>query len=309
MPRRLSILIASLFFVTMTARAESPGERELNLGRQALARRDYSAAAEHLGAATAALDPQRERAALAEAWLQLGVADLAGLDRAEEALAAFRKSAELAADPSAWLWASTAAEKLGRAEEAREYKVRALGPPQPEVTLEAAPPPPQDPEIIPGPIPVEPAPVAQAAPPAPAPEPAPEPAAEKRPDAFQHFFGPKEPAAAPPAAAPAEAEPVKKGDAFQHLFGEGSPERPAGAREAQAQAPEKKAEKKAAGRREKQKGAKAPESQAVTPKVDAFQHFFGEKKKESQAGDEKDGPGDKKTPEESSAPPPLSLNR
>ena len=323
MPRRLFVLAASLFLILITAatlRAESPGERELSLGRQSLARRDYGTAAEHLAAATAALDPQKEREALAEAWLQLGVADLAGLDRPEDALAAFRKSAELSGSPSAWLWASMAAEKLGRAEEARDYKARAIGSPQPPVTLEAAPAPPpptkKAPEIIPGPTPVEPAPVAQAAP-APVPEavapvaqPAPEPVAEKKPDAFQHFFGPKEPAA-PPAAAPAEAapvEPVKKGDAFQHLFGESSPERPAGAREAQAQAPEKAAEKKPVRvkKAEKKEEEKAPAAQTATPKGGAFQHFFGEKKKDGQAGDEKDGAqDDKKTPEDSSAPPPL----
>jgi tetratricopeptide (TPR) repeat protein len=205
MPRRLFVLAFSLFLVTMTLRAESPGERELALGRQSLARRDYGTAAERLAAATAALDPQKEREALAEAWLQLGIVDLTGLDRPEDALVAFRKSAELSGNPSAWLWASTAAEKLGRAEEAREDKARAIGSPQPPVTLEAAPPPPppmkpmqKTPEIIPGPTPPEPAPVVQAAP--------------------------------PPVAEAAPVEPVKKGDAFQHLFGESSPERPAGAR-------------------------------------------------------------------------------
>jgi len=275
MPRRLFVLAASLFLVAITLRAESPGERELTLGRQSLARRDYGTAAEHLAAATAALDPQKEREALAEAWLQLGVADLTGLDRPEDALAAFRKSADLSGNPSAWLWASMAAEKLGRAEEARDYKARAIGSPQPPVTLEAAPAPPppmkpmkKGPEIIPGPTPVEPAPVAQAAP---------EPAAE----------------------------PVKKGDAFQHLFGESSPERPAGAREAQAQAPEKEAEQKPAKKLEKKKEEKAPVAQTAAPKGGAFQHFFGEKKKDGQAGDEKsEAQDDKKTPEESSAPPP-----
>jgi tetratricopeptide (TPR) repeat protein len=254
MPRRLFVLAASLFLIAATLHAESPGERELNLGRQSLARRDYGTAAEHLAAATAALDPQNESEALAEAWLQLGIADLTGLDRPEEALAAFHKSAELSGNPSAWLWASTAAEKLGHEEEARQYKARAIGSPQPQVILEAAPAPP--------------------------------------------------PAAAPVEAAPVE--PVKKGDAFQHLFGESSPERPAGAREAQAQSPEKKAEKKPAKKLEKEKEEKVPAAQTATPKGGAFQHFFGEKKKDRQTGDEKDGDqSDKKTPEESSAPPPL----
>jgi tetratricopeptide (TPR) repeat protein len=254
MPRRLFLFAVTLILAAVSLWAESPGERELALGREALAKREYGNAAEHLTAATAALDPQGQREMLAEAWLQLGMADLAGLDRAEEALAAFRKSAELAANPSsAWLWASTAAEKLGRAEEAAEYKARALAPPAP-----------------------------------PAPAPAPAPAAPQKPDAFQHFFGPKEkePAAAqptpPPQAAPAE--PLKKGDAFQHMFGEASPERPAGARAAQEKDKDRKEIKD-------NKDAENKDEKARVAKGEAFRHFFGEKKVE-------------KKPEEESAPPP-----
>jgi tetratricopeptide (TPR) repeat protein len=282
MPRRLFTLAAVLLCAASTLRAETPGAQSLALGRQALARQDYRAAAEHLTAATASLDPQKEREALAEAWLQLGVADLAGLDRAEDSLAAFLKSAEISANPSsAWLWASTAAEKLGRTDEARQYKMRALGPTLPEKTVQAVPSP--EPENIPGPTP---------------PTPPVQPAEEKKPDAFQHFFGPKEPAApaAPPAAQTAPSAPVKKGDAFQHLFSESSPERPAGAREAQQPA---------------KKPAEKPKEKAGTPKVDAFQHFFGEKKDkkaEDKSREEKtdDGPSDSKTQEDNSNPPPLS---
>jgi tetratricopeptide (TPR) repeat protein len=258
MPRRLFPFAVLFLLAAVSLRAESPGERELALGREALAQRDYSTAAEHLTAATAALDPQGQREMLAEAWLQLGMADLAGLDRPEEALAAFRKSAELAANPaSAWLWASTAAEKLGKAEEAAEYKARALAPP---------------------------------APPKPKPAPAPEPAAPAKPDAFQHFFGPKEkePAAAQPAPPPqaAPAEPVKKGDAFEHMFGEKSPERPAGAAAAQEKDKDRKDVKDS-------KDDKNKDEKARAAKGEAFRHFFGEKKVESQ-----------KPAAEGSAPPP-----
>jgi tetratricopeptide (TPR) repeat protein len=262
MPRRLFPFAVLFLLAAVSLWAEIPGERELALGREALAQRDYSTAAEHLTAATAALDPQSQRELLAEAWLQLGMADLAGLDQPEEALAAFRKSAELAANPaSAWLWASTAAEKLRRAEEAAEYKARALAPPAP---------PKPTPEAKPEPAPA-------AAPQAPAPA---------KPDAFQHFFGPKEPAAAQPAPPPqaAPAEPVKKGDAFQHMFGEASPERPAGTRAAQEKDKDSKDRKDI-------KGGKDKDEKARAAKGDAFRHFFGEKKVE-------------KKPEEESAPPP-----
>ena len=231
MLRRLFLFAVTLFLASVSLWAESPGERELALGREALAKRDSSAAAEHLTAATAALDPQSQREMLAEAWLELGMADLAGLGRAEEALAAFRKSAELATNPSsAWLWASTAAEKLGRAEEAAEYKARALAPP------------------------------------------APAPAAPPKADAFQHFFGPKEPAAAQPAPPP-QAAPVKKGDAFQRLFGEKDKDR----------------KDIKDGKDNKNKDEKA----RPAAKGEAFRHFFGEKEEES-----------KKPAEEGNAPPP-----
>ncbi|HEY2739183.1 MAG TPA: hypothetical protein VGK45_12325 [Thermoanaerobaculia bacterium] len=127
--RRLALAV-TLFLIATGLRAESPGARELGLGKEALAHRDFRDAAEHLTAATQTLDPQSEKEPLADAWLQLGVADLTGLDRTADALAAFRKSAELAASPSsAWLWAATAAEKLGHADEAADLKARALAPP------------------------------------------------------------------------------------------------------------------------------------------------------------------------------------
>jgi tetratricopeptide (TPR) repeat protein len=244
MLRRLFLFAVTLLLAAISLWAESPGERELALGREALAKREYGAAAEHLTAATAALDPQGQREMLAEAWLQLGMADLAGLDRPEEALTAFRRSADLAANPaSAWLWASTAAEKLGRAEEAAEYKARALAPP---------------------------------APPKPAPEPKPEPApAPPKEDAFQHFFGPKEPVAAQPVPPP-QAAPVKKGDAFQHMFGEKDKDR-------------KDIRDTKDSKDSKDKDNKDEKAQAAK-KGDAFRHFFGEKKEAPK--------------EEGSAPPP-----
>ncbi|RPH53740.1 hypothetical protein EHM82_07915, partial [bacterium] len=105
----------ALFLLAAGAQAQSAGERDLALGREALARKDHIAALEHLSRATGSLDPERDRESLADAWLQLGLTYLNGLDRPEPALGAFVKSAETAASPeSAWLWASVAAEKLGR---------------------------------------------------------------------------------------------------------------------------------------------------------------------------------------------------
>ena len=184
-----------LFLLAAGARAQSGGERDLALGREALARKDYIAALEHLSRATGALDPERERESLADAWLQLGLTYLNGLDRPEQALAAFVKSAEGAASPeSAWLWASMAAEKLGRTDEAARYKARAI-PPTPS--------------------------------PAPEPTPKPEPAADskEKPDAFRHFFGgkKKDEAAAKPGEKKPEPEvekkPGEKVDAFEYFFG------------------------------------------------------------------------------------------
>jgi tetratricopeptide (TPR) repeat protein len=274
MPRRRLALAVTLFLATAAVWAESPGQRELSLGREALARRDYPAAAKHLSAAIEALDPQGEKDALADAWLELGVAGLTGLGRAEDALAAFMKSAELSANPaSAWLWASKAAEKLGRADEAADYEARALAPP---------PPPPVPRVAIPA---AEPAPVAEPSVPV---QPAPEPAAEPaKPDAFQHLFGAKErPPAAPaaPDAAPAPeaspAPPPQEPQVFERLFGESRPDRPEGAREAQSQAPERK-----------EVAEKAAEKKTVKAKKgDAFRHLFGEKRENDPQKKEEDSP-------------------
>lgn len=275
MPCRRLAFAVTLFLAAAAVLAESPGQRALSLGREALARRDYPAAAEHLSAAIEALDPQGEKDALADAWLQLGVADLTGLGRAEDALAAFMKSAELSANPaSAWLWASKAAEKLGRADEAADYEARALAPP---------PPPPVSRVAIPA---AAPAPVAEPSVPV---QPAPEPAAEPaKPDAFQHFFGAKErppvvPAAPDAAPEVSPAPPPQEPQVFERLFGESRPDRPEGAREAQSQAPERK-----------EVAEKAAEKKPVKAKKgDAFRHLFGEKKE-----------GEPKKKEEDSPPPP-----
>ncbi|HEX3525483.1 MAG TPA: hypothetical protein VH988_00320 [Thermoanaerobaculia bacterium] len=279
--RRLA-LAATLFLSAAVAVAESPGTRELSLGKEALAHRDFRAAAEHFTAATRTLDPQNEKEPLADAWLQLGIVDLTGLEQAADALAAFRKSAELTANPSsAWLWAATAAEKLGHADEAADLKARALAPPPAPEPVQA-----KMPDPAPEPVQAAPAPAAKTEPAPPQPAAAPEktPAAEPKPkpSAFQHFFGPKE-RKAPPAPPSPPAPAVKEGAAFQHLFGENRPDRPAGAQQAQAEGQE--------GRKAKEAKAKAA---AATTKVDAFQLLFGEKKKEVKKGDEKKGDGQKK---------------
>ena len=216
---RLAVLAAALVLTAGSSLwAEQPGERELALGREAMIRHDYAGAVEHLTAAVRALDQGAGREISAEAWLQLGQAQMIGLGQAEEALEAFEKSAGLAANPaSAWLWASVAAEKLGRWEEAGLYKTRALAPRAMSVPLSAAEP------LRPLEVPAAPPPVPPAAP---EPEKKPEPEEkQEEPSAFQHFFGPKEPAPeeqAKPEEKPEEkkAEPKKKADAFQHFFGE-----------------------------------------------------------------------------------------
>jgi tetratricopeptide (TPR) repeat protein len=200
MLRRPLFIAFALLLLAAGAQAQGDGERDLALGREALARKDYIAALEHLSRATGALDPERERGALADAWLQLGLTYLNGLDRPEPALAAFLKSAETGSSPqSAWLWASEAAEKLGRTEEAAQYKARAI-PPAP----------------IPAPAPAA----------APEPAPAVEPTERKeKPDAFRHFFGGKKKNERP--AKPEEKKPeaemeTKEGetvDAFEYFFG------------------------------------------------------------------------------------------
>lgn len=209
------LTLFALFLLAAGARAQSGGERDLALGREALARKDYIAALEHLSRATGALDPERDRENLADAWLQLGLTYLNGFDRPEAALGAFVKSAETASSPeSAWLWASAAAEKLGRTEEAARYKARAI-PPTPS--------PASEPEPAVRSVPAS---AAEPLRPVPAPEPAAEPAEPKeKPDAFRHFFGGKkkdEPAAKPEEKKPAAEVEKKEGekvDAFEYFFG------------------------------------------------------------------------------------------
>lgn len=135
MPRRVPPLALSFVLCANLLSAQQEGVWELTLGKEAFARQDHLTALEHLARATGALDPKRDREALADAYLQLGLTYLTGLDRPEQALAAFRKSAERAVNPaSAWLWASAAAEKLGRLEEAARYKAQALPAAQPEAS-------------------------------------------------------------------------------------------------------------------------------------------------------------------------------
>jgi tetratricopeptide (TPR) repeat protein len=215
MLRRLLLTVLLAFLLAAGAPAQSGGERDLALGREALARKDYIAALEHLSRATGSLDPERDREKLADAWFDLGLTYLNGLDRPEPALAAFLKSAEGAASPeSAWLWASAAAEKLGRTEEAARYKARAIPPtpspaPEPEPAVESIPA-----------ASVEPL----------RPDPRPEPAAEpeppkEKPDAFRHFFGGKkkdERTAKPEEKKPEPEVEKKEGekvDAFEYFFG------------------------------------------------------------------------------------------
>ncbi|HKV10064.1 MAG TPA: tetratricopeptide repeat protein [Thermoanaerobaculia bacterium] len=277
MPRQSLIVLLAVALILLggTVHAQSGGEVELALGREAVSQKDWISALEHFSRATGALDPQKDREALADAYLQLGLAYLTGLDRPAQALPAFVKSAELAASPAtAWLWASMAADKLGRTEEATEYKKRAMPPslareePAPPVSLEvqvAEPEPAAVPEPeIPAPVPPAPpvaetqsVPAAAAEPVEPAPKPEAQPA---EPDAFEHFFGKKdEPKPEPPKAAEpvaANAEPKPAPDAFQHFFG--------GKKDGK---PTEKAEPKPAAE-------KKPEEK----KVDAFDYFFGKKK-------------------------------
>lgn len=281
----VSLLVLALF--SGRAQAQS-GSGELALGREAFAQKDWISAIEHFSRATGALDPEKDREALADAYLQLGLAYLTGLDRPAQALPAFVKSAELAASPaSAWLWASMAADKLGRPEEATRYKEKAMPqsvgsqpPPPAMIEVQAAEPEPvpaiPEREIIPAP---EPPPLPPAEPqsvPAAAAEPLhPEPKPEaQQPDAFQHFFGKKdEPQREEPKAAePPSGEPRPAPDAFQHFFG---------------------------GKKEEKKAVEpAPEKKKPEEKVDAFDYFFGKKKKDPKAEEAK--------PEETEAPPPTA---
>jgi hypothetical protein len=193
---------------TATAAAPSAGIRDLSLGREAVSRQDYAAAIPALRRAVAALDPQGDRAAFADAWLHLGIAYLLGpqgLDAPEQALAAFLASAAAAPNPaSAYLWAGTAAERLGRRDEAEVYKARALaGPAAPP----AAPPPAREaaaaaPEVEVAPAAAaavpEPAPAPATPTPAPQPQPAPAEPAPSEGTAFRHFFRGREPSPVPP---------------------------------------------------------------------------------------------------------------
>jgi hypothetical protein len=288
MQRQALVLLLALALVLFrgTVHAQSGGEAELALGREAIAQKDWISAIEHFSRATGALDPRKDREALADAYLQLGLAYLTGLDRPAQALPAFVKSAELAATPAtAWLWASMAADKLGRPEEATQYKERAVPPslareePAPLVSVEvqvAEPEPAAAPEPeIPAPTPPAPPAAETQSVPAAAAEPL-EPAAkpEAQPDAFQHFFGKKEePKPEPPKpaeSAPANAEPKPAPDAFQHFFG-GKDGKPV----------------------EKAKTEPAAEKKPEEKKVDAFDYFFGKKKE-----------AEEKKPQETEAPPP-----
>jgi hypothetical protein len=197
------------------------------------------------------------------------------------------KSAELAAAPaSAWLWASTAADKLGRTDEAALYKEKAM----PRSVVTSEPPPPAmieveaaemepvpavpEREIIPAPVsPAPPAEEQQSVPAAAAEPLRPEPKPESQPDAFRHFFGKKdEPKREEPKAAePPSAEPKPAPDAFQHFFG---------------------------GKKDGKSAAKAAEPKKPEEKVDAFDYFFGKKKK--------DPKGEEKKPAETEAPPPTA---
>lgn len=283
------LLVLALF--SGSVQAQSGGGGELALGKEAFAQKDWITAIEHFSRATGALDPQKDREALADAYLQLGLSYLTGLDRPAQALPALVKSAELARSPaSAWLWASMAAGKLGRTEEAALYKEKAMPrsvepaepPPPAMIEVEAAEmePVPAIPEreIIPAPVPPAPpvaepqsVPAAEGEPLRPEPRPEAKPA-EAQPGAFEHFFGKKnEPKREEPKAAePPSAEPKPAPDAFQHFFG---------------------------GKKDGKKAAEpAPEKKKPEEKVDAFDYFFGKKKK--------DPKGEEKKPAEPEAPPP-----
>lgn len=296
MQRQALIVFLVLTLSSGSVQAQSGGGAELALGKEAFAQKDWIAAIEHFSRATGALDPQKDREALADAYLQLGLSYLTGLDRPAQALPAFVKSAELVASPaSAWLWASTAADKLGRTEEARLYKEKAMPrsvnpsepPPPAMIEVEAAEmePVPAFPEreIIPAPVPPAPpaaepqsVPAAEAEPLRPNPRPEARPA-EAQPDAFEHFFGKKdEPKREEPKAAePPSAEPKPAPDAFQHFFGG-----------------------KKGGKPAVKENAKVAEPKKPEEKVDAFDYFFGKKKKDSK--------GEEKKPAETEAPPPTA---
>jgi tetratricopeptide (TPR) repeat protein len=229
----LAALVVGAFVIgtlasSATAAPAQDGRQELTLGREAYARLDYRAAIEHLEGAVRSLDRQRDRAALADAYLTLGLAYMTGTPETASALAAFLASSELADNPTnALLLASAAAEKLGRAEEGAALRARALAPPPKPVAAPVSVPP-SPPPVAPEPQPVAvPAPAPVMAPP-PAPAPAPAPAG-----AFDHFFrksAPPPPAppakkdakptavAAPTAKPAAPPAPAKGVSAFEYFF-------------------------------------------------------------------------------------------
>lgn len=134
--RRFPVLLGALAF----ALAVPLGAQDhAALGRAALGRADYPAAVEHLEAASRELEGGN-RETLSHVQIDLGIAYLTGLAKPAEALRAFVRAADLAANPAtAWIWASTAALQLGDSEESERYKRLALGtrlaspdPPAPE---------------------------------------------------------------------------------------------------------------------------------------------------------------------------------
>lgn len=199
MARVRLIYFALALCLSSAAWAQDPSG-SLARARSAILQGDFVTAAADLTRAIETLDPKREGEALADAHLQRGFVYLTGLSRTEEALADFQRSAELARVPAnAHVWASLAAEKLGRQDEAERYKALALAPPK------------------------APSPSVQAAAPAPAPQAKPQPQEAPKaadPDAVQRFFGKRgeEKKAAPAEVAPPQKEEPKV-DAFQYFFG------------------------------------------------------------------------------------------
>jgi tetratricopeptide (TPR) repeat protein len=119
----------------------SEGERDLALGLAAYAGQRYEEAVEHLSQAIGELSRGESRAALAEAYLRLGMTYLVGLESPGQALPAFLRSAELGTEPAtAYLWASLAARKLGDAGAAERLETQALaaGPARPATIEERA---------------------------------------------------------------------------------------------------------------------------------------------------------------------------
>ncbi|HEY8019597.1 MAG TPA: YciI family protein [Thermoanaerobaculia bacterium] len=129
----LALIFAAAIPVATSAAplaAARPENAELRLGREAFARGENAAAAGHLSRAAAELDVSGDTEALAAVYLELGRVQLIGFGKADEAVATFLKSAELAARPAdALLWAAAAADKLGIAAAARRYREQALRPP------------------------------------------------------------------------------------------------------------------------------------------------------------------------------------